>query len=110
MIYRFAYRPYSLPLRVAVRTAHGVWTQRDGALIRIEDETGATGIGEAAPLEWFGTERVDEVIAACATFGERVPAEQLAAIPVKLGCLKNGIEAALREVRRRRVVARGPAL
>jgi O-succinylbenzoate synthase len=101
-VYRFAYRPYSLPLRMVVRTAHGVWTEREGVLVRIEDETGAVGIGEAAPLAWFGTESGKEIIEVCAGFGERVEAERLAAVPTRLGCLRNAIEAAQRGIRRAR--------
>ncbi|MBM3856214.1 MAG: o-succinylbenzoate synthase, partial [Verrucomicrobia bacterium] len=53
---RLQYRRYRLPFHAPVRTAHGVWMQREGLLVRREDERGAVGYGEAAPLPDFGTE------------------------------------------------------
>ena len=82
-----SYRRYRLPLRVAVRTAHGVMSERTGVLVRLEDESGMVGWGEAAVLPWFGTETADEVAAACSVLGERVTAEQLASVPARLRCL-----------------------
>lgn len=96
MTYRFDFRRYRLPLRIAVRTAHGIWTVRDGVVVRLENEAGAIGFGEAAPLPWFGTETADEVEAACREIGERVELDRLLAIPDRLGCLQHAIEAALR--------------
>ena len=46
-------RPYCLPLRVPVRTAHGWWRERTGVWLRVEDETGRVGWGEAAPVPGF---------------------------------------------------------
>jgi O-succinylbenzoate synthase len=94
MTYRLAYRRYRLPLRVAVRTAHGVMAEREGVLVRLEDESGAVGWGEAAVLPWFGTETADEVLAACSVLGERVTAEQLASVPARLRCLRFALQAA----------------
>ena len=95
MTYRLAYRRYCLPLRVAVRTAHGVLTERTGALVRLEDEGGAVGYGEAAVLPWFCTETADEVAAACSVLAERVTAEQLAAVPARLRCLRFALQTAV---------------
>ncbi|HEV8073433.1 MAG TPA: o-succinylbenzoate synthase [Opitutaceae bacterium] len=94
MNYLLAYRRYRLPLRVAVRTAHGVMTERTGVLVRLEDEGGSVGFGEAAVLPWFGTETADEVAAACSVLGERVTAEQLAAVPARLRCLQFALRTA----------------
>lgn len=69
---RFHFRRYRLPLRVPVRTAHGVWTAREGVVVRLENEGGEVGLGEAAPIPEFGTESVDEVEAACREIGEWV--------------------------------------
>lgn len=89
-----AYRTYSQPFRTPVRTAHGVWAEREGVLVRITDEMGATGYGEAAPIPWFGTETRDEITAALAALGEWVTEEQLAAVPERLGCLRFALAAA----------------
>ena len=94
MTYRLAYRRYRLALRAAVRTAHGTLDEREGVLIRLEDETGETGYGEAAVLRWFGTESADEVAAACAALGDRVTAAALAAVPARLRGLRFALQAA----------------
>ena len=91
MRYRFQFRRYRLPFRTAVRTAHGPWGEREGVMVRLEDESGNAGVGEAAPIPWFGTESVDEVEAGCRTLGEWVEAEMLNDVPLRLGCLRNAI-------------------
>ncbi len=103
MRYRFQYRRYRLPFRAVVRTAHGPWGEREGVMVRLEDETGRIGYGEAAPIPWFGTESADEVEAACRTLGEWVESETLDALPGKVSCLRNAIAVARAEVAREEV-------
>lgn len=91
---KLQHRRYRLPFRAPVRTAHGGWTEREGVIVRLEDESGAVGLGEAAPIPWFGTETVDEVEAALRVLGEWTNAEALAAIPPRLGCLRSALAAA----------------
>jgi O-succinylbenzoate synthase len=95
---RFQYRRYRLPFRAAVRTGHGVWAEREGLIVRVSDEAGNAGLGEAACLPWCGTESVDEAEAACRLFGEWLEAEELGDVPAKLVCLKNAIAAAREEL------------
>ena len=85
---RLKYRRYALPFRSSVRTAHGVWAERTGLIVRLEDESGRAGYGEVAPIPWFGTETVEEAEAALGALGEWVTPEQLAAVPTELGCLR----------------------
>ncbi len=94
MRFRFQHRRYRLPLRVAVRTARALWTEREGVILRLENEQGAAGFGEAAPVEWFGTERIDEIVAACAAWGPMIEEPQLAEVPIRLGCLRAAIASA----------------
>lgn len=94
MTYRFAYRRFALPLRVAVRTAHGVMTQREGVYVRLESEDGWVGYGEAAPLAGFGRETVAADEAWCTRLGATPGAEELAAVPPELGCLARALEVA----------------
>lgn len=86
-----------------VRTAHGPWGEREGVIVRLEDAneggSGAVGFGEAAPIPWFGTETVDEVEAAARAVDEWVEEDALAAVPGRLGCLRNAIAAARDEIR-----------
>ena len=103
---RFQFRRYRLPFRAVVRTAHGPWSEREGLLVRLEDETGAVGFGEAAPIPHFGTETVDEDEAGCRALGEWTESEVLAAVPERLACLRNALSCALQECARARVVNR----
>ena len=97
---RLKYRRYALPFRSPVRTAHGVWAERTGLIVRLENEGGGAGYGEVAPIPWFGTETVDEAEVALGALGEWVTPEQLAAVPVKLVCLRFALAGALEEFRR----------
>lgn len=94
---RFEFRRYRLPFRSPVRTAHGLWTEREGLLVRVELAGGSAGLGEAAPIPAFGTETVDEIEAACREIGEWVETGRLASVPPRLGCLRNAIAAAQSE-------------
>ncbi len=53
-----------IPLREPFVTAGGVVAARDLAVIRLEDDEGTVGFGEAAPLEAYDGVSVDEVIEA----------------------------------------------
>ncbi len=94
MPYRFQFRRYRLPFRAPVRTAHGLWSERQGVLVRMEDEAGLAGYGEAAPIPHFGGEAVDEIEAACRAVGEWPDDRTVDAVPVELGCLRHAIATA----------------
>jgi O-succinylbenzoate synthase len=100
--FHFEFRRYSLPFRQPVRTAHGVWTHRDGVIVRLEDGAGKRGYGEAAPIPWFRTETADEVEALCRELGNPVEAERLALVPERLGCLRGALASALAMVEGKR--------
>jgi o-succinylbenzoate synthase len=88
---RLEIKKYRLPLRVAVRTAHGVMTEREGVWLRIEDEARRVGIAEAATLPWFGTETAEEAEAVLRGMGEWVEEERLREVPARLGCVRNAV-------------------
>ncbi len=102
---RLQFRRYRAPFRTVVRTAHGGWVEREGVIVRLENESGALGLGEAAPIPWFGTETVEEDEAGCRTLGEWTTAETIAAVPERLGCLKNALATALDEMAGNKPVA-----
>ncbi len=94
MNYRFQFRRYRLPLRVPVRTAHGLWMEREGVIVRLENESGGAGYGEAAVIPWFGTETVEEAETACRELSEHVDDARLASVPARLAALRNAIASA----------------
>jgi O-succinylbenzoate synthase len=103
--YRFEHRVYRLPLRVPLRTAHGPWAEREGIVVRLEDDAGVVGFGEIAPIPWFGTESLAEAVEICRRFGDRVSTETLDAVSVRLGAVRFALAAA----RMRQAEPVGPA-
>jgi O-succinylbenzoate synthase len=98
MRYVFQYRRYRLPFRAPVRTAHGPWSEREGIIVRLQNETGAVGLGEAAVIPWFGSETAAEAEAACRSLGKMVDDEWAASLPPNAVCVRNAIAAALAEI------------
>jgi O-succinylbenzoate synthase len=98
MRYRFQFRRYRLPFRQVIRTAHGPWGEREGILIRLENEMGRVGFGEAAPIPWFGTESADDDQVGCEALHEWVESQVLDAVPDRLSCLRHAIDIARGEI------------
>ncbi|MFZ5496902.1 MAG: o-succinylbenzoate synthase [Verrucomicrobiota bacterium] len=88
MAYRFSCRPYRLLLRTPLRTAQGLWAEREGLLVRLEDEAGRAGYGEVAPIPWFGTETPAEAAEICRGLGDKATEEALNAVPDRFGCVR----------------------
>lgn len=95
-MFRFTHRRFNLPFRQPVRTAHGVWLEREGLLLRLESETGGVSFGEVAPIPWFGTETVDEAEEVCRELGADVNLAKCEAVPERFGCLRFALASALR--------------
>ncbi len=94
MRYLLSHRRYRLPFRAPLRTAHGVFEARDGLIVRLQDERGRVGYGEAATLPWFGTESVDVAEDLVRTLGPEPRDEDLLRLPVTGGCLRNAVASA----------------
>ncbi|WP_233256724.1 o-succinylbenzoate synthase [Opitutus sp. ER46] len=92
------YRRYRLPLRVRVRTAHAVWTERAGLVLRLTAEDGRVGWGEVAPIPAFGTETMEVAEETLRALGEWPTLAQLEAVPVALGCTRAALAMARAEL------------
>ena len=55
--------PYALPFKQPYVTARGTLTRREMVLLRIRDEDGAVGLGEAVPLSLRGGATLEAVVA-----------------------------------------------
>lgn len=99
MTYQLHFRRYRLPLRVPVRTAYRIWTEREGVLVRLTDAAGVVGYGEAAVLPWFGTETVEEAESACRELGVNVDEARLESVPASLPCLRCALATARTDAR-----------
>ncbi len=96
MRYLFSFREYRLRLRTPLRTAHGTWREREGLLVRLEDEAGRGGFGEIAPVPWFGTETMSGAGEICRGLGDQIGPEELARVPERFGCVRFALSCALR--------------
>lgn len=90
-VFQIQYRRYRLNFRTPVRTAHGLWSEREGLLVRLSDEAGCSAIGEVSPIPWFGTETLVEAENVLRDLGPQVTAETLNAIPQNLSCVRNAL-------------------
>jgi O-succinylbenzoate synthase len=78
-----------------VRTAHGRWAEREGLLVRLEDEAGRSGYGEVAPIPWFGTETLAEAEDVLAKLGGGADAASIEGIDERYGCVRFALASAL---------------
>jgi muconate cycloisomerase len=62
--------PYALPFREPYVTARGTLTRREMVLLRIRDEDGVEGLGEAVPLSLRGGVMIAEVVRELEAVGE----------------------------------------
>jgi o-succinylbenzoate synthase len=95
MDFSFAYRRYSLPFRVPVRTARGMWQVREGLYVRAVRPDGSAGCGEASPIPSPGSESVDDAELFCRALGGRVDEQVLSRVPEKLLALRNALACAM---------------
>jgi o-succinylbenzoate synthase len=94
MRYRFSYKVWRKEMRTPLRTAHGLWAEREGIFVRLESETGHVGYGEIAPIPSFGTETMEEAAEVLRGFGDRVDDAQLDLVDRKFGCARFALAAA----------------
>jgi O-succinylbenzoate synthase len=94
-VVRFEFRPYHRAFRHPLQTSHGLWTVREGIIIRLSDSAGRVGFGEIAPLEWFGSETFEAAIALCRSLPLDIDQAIISAIPDHLPACQFGFESAL---------------
>lgn len=88
--------PYALPFKQPYVTARGSLRQREMVLLRLRDEDGVVGLGEAVPLSLRGGVSLEQVVRELEGFGEHREASGLSA-PARCA-----IETALMDLRGRR--------
>lgn len=64
--------PYALPFKEPYVTARGTLTRREMVLMRIRDEDGVEGLGEAVPLSMRGGVTIAEVVRELEAVGEEL--------------------------------------
>ena len=93
MIYRFEFRPYRHRFVRSLATNHGIWSNRDGIILRLTNETG-TGWGEIAPIRWFGSETLEQALDFCRQLPSEITDEIIFSIPNELPACQFGFESA----------------
>lgn len=64
--------PYELPLRIPMRTSSAAPGKRHGLIVRVRDDLGAVGVGEAAPLDARELGRARDVLGVAATTSHEI--------------------------------------
>lgn len=96
--YQVAFCPYQRPFRRPLQTHHGLWRLREGIWVYLRDCQGRVGVGEIAPLPWFGTETQEAALDVCRSLGQTVTLAQIAQIPPDLPCCQFGFGCALEQL------------
>jgi o-succinylbenzoate synthase len=96
--------PYALPFKEPYVTARGRLTRREMVLLRIRDEDGLEGLGEAVPLSLRGGVGIEKVVreleAVAAAVTDEVPREAAAALSLPARCALSTALLDLEEKRR----------
>ena len=93
-MYKFEFRPYSRKFLSPLHTSHGVWENRHGVILRLEDETGKVGWGEVSTISWFGSETMEEAVNFCKQLGNKITDKVIFSIRDELPACQFGFESA----------------
>jgi len=94
MKYDFQVRTYERVFKKPLITKHFVLNQRQGLIIRLEDEKKGIGFGEIAPFEYFGSESLEEAKRFCLKIGPSVEEQGIPSIPIQMPCTRFAFESA----------------
>jgi muconate cycloisomerase len=89
--------PYALPFKQPYVTARGVLQRREMVLLRVRDEDGVVGLGEAVPLSLRGGAGLEQVVRELEAWAER---QEVAGLSAPARC---AVATALVDLRGRRV-------
>lgn len=91
-------RRYKRFFKHPLTTAHGLWREREGFLIRITDREGRHGFGEIAPIPEFGSETIGEAEAFLKALSGKGLRAGLGAISQLPAC-RFGVDSAMATIR-----------
>ncbi len=99
MPFSFSFRSYCTRFQAPIRTAHGLWAEREGLILRAVDlgSGGGVGFGEVAPIPWFGTETVERAREVATKLGDRIESDAYSRLPDDLPCLRGALLSAMEE-------------
>ena len=94
MQYQLQFYPYKRNFKQPLKTSYGIWDVREGIILQLTTETGATGLGEISPLDWFGSETFEQALNFCHQLPKEITIETIFSIPDHLPTCKFGFESA----------------
>ncbi|MBP0004823.1 MAG: o-succinylbenzoate synthase [Cyanobacteria bacterium SBC] len=97
-MYRFSFYPYRRQFCQPLRTHHGAWNTREGIILKLTDKAGNIGLGEIAPLPWFGSETIEQAIKLCHQLPKQIDETKIFAIPNRFPASQFAFESALSSV------------
>jgi O-succinylbenzoate synthase len=95
MQYKFSYLSYKREFKQPLKTSHGIWEFREGIIIKLEDNLGNFGLGEIAPLPWFGSETLEQALEFCQQLNGVVGDRTIKTISDHLPCCQFAFSSAL---------------
>ncbi len=94
MKYRIHFKPYNRKFIHPVRLGTVFSTQREGAIVRVQNQAGKFGYGEIAPLLHFGTESLSQALHFCQNLDGEIEESRINEIPESLPCVRFALESA----------------
>ena len=103
--------PYALPFKEPYVTARGVLQRREMVLLRVRDEDGVVGLGEAVPLSLRGGVGLSEVVRELEGFGDLAASgEEEFGAEAMSAPARCAVATALMDLRGRRAPRQAPAV
>ncbi len=90
----FDYKAYRRPFAKKYLSASDQFAKREGILLRLEDDDGRVGFGEAAPIPSFGTETFPFALAKCEELKGKFEYEEIVANVTDTPSVRFAIESA----------------
>lgn len=96
MTLQVAISRYCLPFQPPLQTHYGRWTHREGLYVTLTDtqQPHRQGVGEIAPLPWFGSESLEMAITLCRSLAPACSLAAIQAIPDNYPACQFGFESA----------------
>ncbi len=90
-VYNFQVRSYKRSFKKPLITSQCVLKEREGLIVRLENDLGNVGFGEIAPMPFIGSEFFDAAEAFCSQIDVKITDDFIASIDPKLPCCRFGI-------------------
>ncbi|XGV97751.1 MAG: o-succinylbenzoate synthase [Leptolyngbya sp. BL-A-14] len=94
MVYRWQFQPYRRRFKQALQTRYGLWSLREGVILRLVNDAGKVGWGEIAPIPWFGSETLEQALAFCRQLPSELSERLIFTIPDSLPSCQFAFESA----------------